>query len=116
MKAECDNCGEKEFCDWLYPAGYDVSGECKRYRPREEYVKLPFSVGQCIWFLKRTKGGKRVLAYVEVRRYIFTANGLYLKLGCDLNREFPISHIGKYIFESRREAQKMLDCKQGTEI
>lgn len=112
MYKRCEDCAGWAFCDRAYPAGYDVSVVCKRYREREDYIELPLKIGQEVWFLKRESGGERKIVYTEVRRYVVKVGGLHLKLSCGMSNEFPISYIGKYIFASRAEAEAALEARR----
>ena len=105
----CEDCAGWAFCERSYPVGYDVSRACKRYVPKEDVLRLPLEVGQCVWYLKGV-GKKRKVVMTDVLRLIVKADGLYIKMACDRDREYPARYIGKYIFKSREEAEQAL-CK-----
>ena len=101
----CEDCAGWAFCERSYPVGYDVSKVCKRYVPKEDVLRLPLEVGQCVWYLKGV-GKKRKVVMTDVLRLIVKADGLYVKMACDRDREYPERYIGKYIFKSREEAEQ----------
>ena len=108
----CEDCAGWAFCERSYPVGYDVSRVCRRYVPKEDVLRPPLKVGQCVWYLKGV-GKKRKAVMADVWRLIIRADGLHIKLTCERDRELPARYIGKYIFKSREEAEQALSRMKG---
>ena len=108
---DCKDCIHYEVCEDFYDS-YTldlIHGSCINFDEKSEYVHLPCKVGDSCWFIRNNK-----IIKTTIEKIVLKEKGLYLKFSCNSLYETTCRSIGKTVFFTYEEAEKVLkeDCNE----
>ena len=107
----CKDCIHYEACADCYDSNTldFIHGSCINFDEKSEYMRLPCKVGDICWFIRNNK-----IIKTTVEKIVLKEKGLYLKLSCNSVYETTCRSIGKTVFFTYEEAEKVLkeDCNE----
>ena len=108
---DCKDCIHYEVCEDFYDS-YTldlIHGSCINFDEKSEYMHLPCKVGDSCWFIRNNK-----IIKTTIEKIVLKEKGLYLKLSCNSLYETTCISIGKTVFFTYEEAEKVLkeDCNE----
>lgn len=88
---------------------YEAELGCHNFTDSSEWVHIPCKVGEFCWFIRNN-----TIIKAPIEKIVLKEKGLYLKLSCNSLYETTCRSIGKTVFFTYEEAEKVLkeDCNE----